>query len=82
MTVEPNTTQDKQITIDVPEDRVAEFYAFYGRFLAGPSGRRGRGRGPGHRHGHGHGPGDHRCGSHRHPDEADVPTTAGETQTA
>ena len=34
MTVEP-TTQDKQITIDVPEDRVAEFYAFYGRFLAG-----------------------------------------------
>ena len=46
MTVEP-TTQDKQITIDVPEDRVAEFYAFYGRFLAGaPGGRRGRGRGP------------------------------------
>ena len=34
MTVEP-TTKDKQITIDVPEDRVAEFYAFYGRFLAG-----------------------------------------------
>ena len=44
MTVEP-TTQDKQITIDVPEDRVAEFYAFYGRFLAGFPGRRGRGRG-------------------------------------
>ena len=51
MTVEP-TTKDKQITIDVPEDRVAEFYAFYGRFLAGSPGRRG------HR--------GHRCGSHRH----------------
>lgn len=46
MTVEP-TTQDKQITIDVPEDRVAEFYAFYGQFLAGFPGRR-RG-GPGRR---------------------------------
>jgi len=49
MTVEP-TTKDKQITIDVPEDRVAEFYAFYGHFLAGHRGRRGR----------------HRCGPHRH----------------
>jgi len=49
MTVEP-TTKDKQITIDVPEDRVAEFYAFYGRFLAGFPGRRRRGRGS-HRHG-------------------------------
>jgi hypothetical protein len=49
MTVEP-TTKDKQITIDVPEDRVAEFYAFYGHFLAGFPGRRRRGPGPrGHR---------------------------------
>jgi hypothetical protein len=54
MTVEP-TTQDKQITIEVPEDRVAEFYAFYGRFLAGSPGRRRRG------HGHGHGPHGHGC---------------------
>jgi hypothetical protein len=54
MTVEP-TTKDKQITIDVPEDRVAEFYAFYGHFLAGFPGRRGRG----------HGPRGHRCGPHR-----------------
>ena len=68
MTVEP-TTQDKQITIDVPEDRVAEFYAFYGRFLAGFPGRRGRGR----RH--------HRCGPHRHPDES-AATTGSEPQTA
>ncbi len=72
MTVEPTTTQDKQITIGVPEDRVAEFYAFYGRFLAGSLGRRGRGRGPGHRHGH------HHCGPHQRPDEE----PAGATQTA
>jgi hypothetical protein len=54
MTVEP-TTKDKQITIDVPEDRVAEFYAFYGHFLAGFPGRRRRGPGPR----------GHRCGPHR-----------------
>lgn len=42
MTVE-TTTKDKQITIDVPEDRVAEFYAFYGRFLSGSPTRRRRG---------------------------------------
>jgi len=47
--------QDKQITVDVPEDRVAEFYAWYARFLAGAGrGRRGH---RGHRHGHGHGHG-------------------------
>jgi hypothetical protein len=63
MTAE-TTTKDTQITVEVPEDRVAEFYAFYGRFLAGFPGRRHRGRGPrGHRH----------CG-HRHEDhEATVP---------
>lgn len=54
--------QDKQITVAVPEDRVPEFYAFYGRFLAAEQyGRRGRRGGP-----RGHGPGGHgRCG-HRH----------------
>jgi hypothetical protein len=65
MTVEP-TTKDKQITIDVPEDRVAEFYAFYGHFLAGFPGRRRRG----------HGPRGHRCGPHREehsPAEAGAP---------
>lgn len=56
-------TQDKQITIAVPEDRVPEFYAFYGRFLAaGQSGRRGGRRG---RRGHGHGHG--RCGHREEP---------------
>jgi hypothetical protein len=59
--------QDKQITIEVPEDRVAEFYAFYGRFLAGVPGRRG-----GHRR-------HHRCG-HHHRDEQPA-TTDSETQT-
>ncbi|MDX6690256.1 MAG: hypothetical protein QOG15_1713 [Solirubrobacteraceae bacterium] len=49
MTVEP-TAKDKQITIEVPEDRVAEFYAFYGRFLAGGPGHRRRGHRQ-HRHG-------------------------------
>ncbi len=39
--------QDKQITVAVPEERVPEFYAFYGRFLASEGfGRRGR-PGPG-----------------------------------
>ena len=78
MTVEP-TTQDKQITIAVPEDRVAEFYAFYGRFLAGVPGRRGRGRG-GRGHGHSHGHGHHGCGGHHRADDSE--TTQGETQTA
>ena len=45
--MEPNTppnTQYKQVTVDVPEDRVAEFHRFVGRFLAGPTGRGRRGR--------------------------------------
>lgn len=40
-------TQYRQVTVDVPEKRVAEFHRFFGRFLAGgprrgPGGRRGR----------------------------------------
>jgi hypothetical protein len=65
MTAEPSK-QDKQITIEVPEDRVAEFYAFYGRFLAGFPRRRGHGRG-------------HRCGAHRVEEQRE--TTEGQTQT-
>jgi len=73
MTVEP-TTQDKQITIAVPEDRVAEFYAFYGRFLAGSPGRRGGRRGGSHHHG---------CGGHRrHAEETTTTAAPSETQTA
>ena len=43
--MESNTTPDtqyKQVTVDVPEDRVAEFHAFFGRFLAGAGSRRTR----------------------------------------
>jgi hypothetical protein len=47
--METTSAPTKQVTVDVPEDRVPEFYAWYARFLAGP-GRRRR-----HRH-HGHGP--------------------------
>jgi hypothetical protein len=51
----PTTTQYKQVTVDVPEERVAEFHAFFGRFLAGPAGRTRRGRhGRPHRGHHGH----------------------------
>ena len=53
--MESQTTgsETKQITIDVPAERLAEFYAFFGRFLAGGPGR-GRRRHPcGHGH-HGH----------------------------
>jgi hypothetical protein len=45
--MESNTTPDtqyKQVTVDVPEDRVAEFHAFFGRFLAGAGSRTRRGR--------------------------------------
>ena len=55
-TASTSTMQDKQITIDVPGDRVAEFYAVYARFLAGRTrGRWAGGRGRRHGHGHGHG---------------------------
>jgi hypothetical protein len=62
-------TNTQQVTVDVPEDRVAEFHAFFARFLAGrgPGGRYGRRRHGRHgrhgygRHGHGHG-----CGRGRH----------------
>jgi hypothetical protein len=38
------TTQYTQITVDVPQDRVAEFHAFFRRFIAWTGGRRPRGR--------------------------------------
>ena len=40
----PTTPKYQQVTVDVPEDRVAEFHAFFGRFLAGSHGRGHRGR--------------------------------------
>jgi hypothetical protein len=53
--MEASNTNYQQVTVDVPEDRIAEFHAFFARFLAG------RGRRGGHRH-HGRG---RRCGEHR-----------------
>jgi len=54
--MESNPTPNyQQVTVEVPEDRIAEFHAFFARFLsrgsgAGPRGRHDR---PHHRlHGH------------------------------
>jgi hypothetical protein len=51
------TQKDKEVTVAVPEDRVAEFHAFFARFLAAPEWRRRRRgrRGHGRCHHHGHG---------------------------
>jgi hypothetical protein len=50
-----STTQYQQVVVDVPEERVAEFHAFFARFLEGPMGRGRRGRhGRPHRGHHGH----------------------------
>ena len=38
------STKYQQVTVDVPEDRIAEFHTFFGRFLAGRPGRGRRGR--------------------------------------
>jgi hypothetical protein len=73
-----STTQYKPVTVDVPEDRVAEFHAFFARFLAGPTGRGRGGRHGGHhhgRHGHGHGRGS-RCGARHETAEQGEPTAA------
>jgi hypothetical protein len=69
-----STTEYKPVTVDVPEDRLAEFHAFYARFLAGPRGR-GRGGRHGRPHGgrHGHGP---RCAGRRETSEPSEPTQA------
>jgi hypothetical protein len=68
----PSTTtnQYKQVVVDVPEDRIAEFHAFFARFLSGPSGRGRRGR---HGRPH-HGAGRHRCGERRQAVEHDQAT--------
>lgn len=63
--VTPTTTQYQPVTVQVPEDRIAEFHAFFARFLAAPTGRGRRGRGGRHgHHGH-HGHGGRRCGERR-----------------
>ncbi len=52
---EPTPTKYQQVTVDVPAERVAEFHAFFARFLAGRGRRRGRGEHRHHAHPHGHG---------------------------
>ena len=71
----PTNTRYQQVTVDVPEDRVAEFHAFFARFLAGrgPRGYAGRAGG---RHHHGHG---RRCGE-RHEQTEQAETTAQPTE--
>jgi hypothetical protein len=73
-----STTQYKSVTVDVPEDRLAEFHSFFSRFLAGPrgrgrSGRHGRPHGAGHGHGHRHG---HRCAERREASGQSEPAVA------
>jgi hypothetical protein len=67
-------TQYTQVTVDVPSDRVAEFHAFFARFLAGPGGRRRGGR-PRRRHGHGHGRGCAQRGQRAEQSEASAEST-------
>jgi hypothetical protein len=73
----PSTTQYQPVTVDVPEDRLAEFHAFFSRFLAGP-----RGRGRGGRHGRPHGRDERghrhgsRCTERREASEHSEPTPA------
>ena len=77
--MESNITPNPQyteVTVEVPEDRVAEFHAFFARFLAGATGGRRRGRHGRHRH---HGAGRHGhhgrgCGAGREPVEQDQPS--------
>jgi hypothetical protein len=60
----PTNTNYQQITVEVPEDRVAEFHAFFARFLAGRPGRGRRGRyGGQHHRGHGRRCGERRAGA-------------------
>jgi hypothetical protein len=72
------TANYQQVTVDVPEDRIAEFHAFFGRFLGGRSERGRRGR-YGRPHGTVHGRG---CAERReaveHSDATGQPTGATE----
>ena len=71
--ITPNS-QYTQVTVDVPEDRVAEFHAFFARFLAGPGARRRGGRHGHHRHGHGPGHHGRGCGQRSQSAERSEPS--------
>ncbi len=76
--ISTSTPNDKQITVDVPEDRVAEFHAFFARFLAGRRGR-GRGRGYGRPHRGGHRGHHGQCGHREAAREEQATTEPAET---
>jgi hypothetical protein len=73
--ITPTTTQFQPVTVQVPEDRIAEFHAFFARFLAGPTGRGRRGRHGRPDRGH-HGHHGRRCGDRR--DAAEQSETTGQ----
>jgi hypothetical protein len=86
-TPETTTTssEGKQITIEVPAERLAEFYAFFGQFLAGWPGRRRHGGHRGHRGHHHHhhcGGGQRAGGSHESETEAAAAGPSAGTATA
>ncbi len=69
----PTMTDYQQVTVAVPADRVAEFHAFFARFLAGRSSRGRRGRhGTPHRGRHGR-----RCAERHEATEHVEPTGKG-----
>ncbi len=75
-TSNPTETKYQQVTVDVPEDRIAEFHAFFGRFLAGRPGRGRRGR-PGRHHHRAHG---RDCGRRREATEQSQEQATGATE--
>lgn len=64
-------TNQQKVTVDVPQDRIAEFHAFFGRFLAGGQ-RRGRRSRYGRPH---HGVHGRRCAERRETREHGEVTT-------
>jgi hypothetical protein len=76
---EPTPTKYTQVTVDVPEERLAQFHAFFARFLAGRGRQRRRGGHRRHGYGRGHGCGDRHERSDRS-EAYEVPTeTFGQT---
>jgi len=66
---EPTPTKYQQVTVEVPEERVPEFHAFFARFLAG----RGRRRRHSEHRSHRHGPGRACRDRHEHPQRSEAP---------
>ena len=65
-----STTNHQRVTVDVPEDQVAEFHALFARFLTGRVGRGRRGR-----HGRPHRGVQGRCAGRRRAAEQAAPSS-------